>query len=188
MPFEKIIFTPNVTQQVALKFADGRVVEGRFGDQMYYTLTDGRAMYLDMGVAAKINGLEPAVGELFNICKRWSGKKTESPVWEVWPAVEGEVKQQPAPRVAAGAGVSAPAPVQAAKITALTHNSGNHTTAVNGVNGSAASKTKLEDALKTAVAAVAAAQVFARELGLTVAFTTEDIRAMAITLVIGGAR
>ena len=44
-----------------LKSAEGKTVEGRFGDQEYYTLNDGRCMYVDMEVAAKINllGLRP---------------------------------------------------------------------------------------------------------------------------------
>src|ERR1017187_8733975 len=34
---EKVTFTPNVPQQVALRFPDGKLTEGRFGDQMFYT-------------------------------------------------------------------------------------------------------------------------------------------------------
>ena len=54
---EKLTFTPNIPVQVALRFPDGKLVEGRFGDQVFYTTTDGKAMYLDTVVAAKINQL-----------------------------------------------------------------------------------------------------------------------------------
>ena len=52
---EKVTFKPNVPQQVALKYAQGRMISGRWGEQMLYTLTDERQMYVSMEVAAKIN-------------------------------------------------------------------------------------------------------------------------------------
>lgn len=81
---DKVTFTPNVPVSVALKFPEGRQVEGRFGDQMYYSLVDGRAMYLDMPVAAKINALEVKARETFIICKRHSGKRGDPIQWDVW--------------------------------------------------------------------------------------------------------
>jgi hypothetical protein len=48
---EKITFQPNVPVRMALKYAGGKTVEGRFGDQEYYTLTDGRCMYVNPDVA-----------------------------------------------------------------------------------------------------------------------------------------
>jgi hypothetical protein len=80
---EKVIFQPNMPVRMALKYADGKTVEGRVGDQEYYTLTDGRCMYVNPDVAAKINQLELRPGEPFEICKYWSGKKGESPQWDV---------------------------------------------------------------------------------------------------------
>jgi hypothetical protein len=67
---EKVQFDDNVIVELALKFPDGKQVEGRFGDQVYYSLVDGRSMYLDMDVASKINLLEPRPREPFCICKR----------------------------------------------------------------------------------------------------------------------
>jgi hypothetical protein len=72
---EKLTLTPNVPQQIALKFPDGKLVEGRFGDQMMYSLANNQVMYLDTDVAAKINALELRKNEPFWICKRWTGKK-----------------------------------------------------------------------------------------------------------------
>jgi hypothetical protein len=101
---EKISFEPNVPVRVALKFAEGKLCEGRFGDQMYYTFTDGRSAYLNMDVAAKINLLGLRINEPFEICKYWSGKRGEAPQWDV---------RRIDARATAGAGVSAPAPISA---------------------------------------------------------------------------
>jgi hypothetical protein len=95
---EKVIFQPNMPVRMALKYADGKTVEGRFGDQEFYTLTDGRYMYVHPAVAAQINQLELRPGEPFEICKYWSGKKGESPQWDV-----RRVDLLPKDRIAAGA-------------------------------------------------------------------------------------
>ena len=81
---EKLTLTPNVPQQVALKFPDGKLVEGRFGDQMMYSLANNQVMYLDTDVAAKINALELRKNEPFWICKRWTGKKGDQIQWDIY--------------------------------------------------------------------------------------------------------
>ena len=43
---ERIAFQTNVPVTVALAYADGLPVEGRFGDQITYTLADDRVMYV----------------------------------------------------------------------------------------------------------------------------------------------
>ena len=57
--------------------------------------------------------------------------------------------------------------------------------APSGVAESMRTATQIEHALKTAVAAAASAERFATEIGYTVRFGPEDIRAMGITLLIG---
>jgi hypothetical protein len=155
MALEKVTFNPNVPIQVALKFPEGKIVEGRFGDQVYFTLAQppNSCMYLDMGAAQKVNVLSPQKGQAFNICKRWTGKKGDPVQWDVWGPQTGEVNtaaQSTAPspaalagipesdieaevraevmarRARAGASVSAPAPVEAATVHA-TPNNGNGT-------------------------------------------------------------
>ena len=81
---EKLTLTPNVPQQIALKFPDGKLVEGRYGDQVMFSLTNGQVMYLDTDVAAKINLLDLRKNEPFMICKRWTGKKGDSPQLDIW--------------------------------------------------------------------------------------------------------
>jgi hypothetical protein len=94
---EKLTFTPNIPVQVALRFPDGKLVEGRFGDQVFYTTTDGKAMYLDMVVAAKINQLGIQAREPFFVCKRSTGRKGEPVLWDVYRLEEAVVPQQPQP-------------------------------------------------------------------------------------------
>ena len=60
-------FQTNVPVQVA--YRSGREVQGNYGPQWMYTLSDGRIMYVEPVVAQQINGLEIKPGELFSICK-----------------------------------------------------------------------------------------------------------------------
>ena len=66
---EKIAFQTNAPVTVALAYADGLQVAGRFGDQFMYTLTDERVMYVPPVVRSKLVGLGVQPGELFTICK-----------------------------------------------------------------------------------------------------------------------
>jgi hypothetical protein len=61
----------NVPERIALQFPTGRNVQSPYtGDQVMYSLTDGRRMYLPPHVADKIAGLELGPREEFTICKR----------------------------------------------------------------------------------------------------------------------
>lgn len=139
---------------------DGKLVEGRFGDQVMYSLTNGQVMYLDTDVAAKINLLELRKNEPFMICKRWTGKKGDAPQLDIWrpdaasvatgiapSAIDGEIamqrQQPPLPMPVAptggrvvfangsGAGVGAPAPATAA-LQPPSYNNGNGNKPVSG--------------------------------------------------------
>jgi hypothetical protein len=46
MGTDKVHFQTNVPAEVALKYGDGKDVAGQYGDQVLYTLTDGRVMYV----------------------------------------------------------------------------------------------------------------------------------------------
>ena len=204
---EKLTITPNVPQQIALKYTEGKIVEGRFGNQVYFSLAHpaNTCIYLDLGPAEKVNRLEPGKGELFNICKRWTGKKTDSPVWDVWPigdletvpvvplmirpdTVEADLRrslEQIAQQRARQAEASSrPAPVAAALSKQPTvADTGNGSS-----NGHAPAKpqTRLADALKTAVDAAHQATEYAKSIGYTTMpeFMGDDLRAMACTLII----
>src|SRR5438067_8784678 len=66
---EKVQFQTNVSIDVALKYNDGKEVTGQYGDQVLYTLVDGRVMYVPPIVKKKIDEAEIARGELFTITK-----------------------------------------------------------------------------------------------------------------------
>src|SRR5438876_9089707 len=69
-PMEIVRFEMNVPQELALKFAEGAIKQGRFGYQVMYTLADDRLMYVPRFVASRISALEIQPGEPFTICKR----------------------------------------------------------------------------------------------------------------------
>lgn len=87
---DKVTFEPNMPQTVTLQYQEGKLVDGRFGQQVMFSLEGNKLMYLDLGVAQKINMLEPAVGESFVICKRWNGQKGQPVRWDVWLSPETE--------------------------------------------------------------------------------------------------
>src|SRR5579862_6127510 len=64
-------FQTNIPERVALAFAEGLPVSSQFGgDQVMFSLTDGRKMYVAPIVAQKIAGLGIGAYEEFEICKR----------------------------------------------------------------------------------------------------------------------
>lgn len=54
---DKVQFQTNVPVEVALKYNDGKEVSGQYGDQVLYTLTDGRVMYVPPIVKRRIDEL-----------------------------------------------------------------------------------------------------------------------------------
>jgi hypothetical protein len=86
---EVVKFATNTPVEVALKFAGaGKIISTRGGERVLYTLADDRVMFLDLGVAQKINELGVNVQEKFFICKHSSGNKNGH--WTVWLSPEAE--------------------------------------------------------------------------------------------------
>lgn len=99
-----IRFETNVPQEVALKYAGGKEVEGRFGPQVLYMTTDGNTMYFAPVVADKIDALNVKPGERIQICKREvkNGRKNgiEWAITRVDPPANGNgvaLQNSPAP-------------------------------------------------------------------------------------------
>jgi hypothetical protein len=202
-------FSPNIPVEVALRFATGKTVGGMNGDRVMFSLADNRVMFLDLGVALKVSRLGVKAGEKFFISKTWSGKKGEAHEWTAWLSPETELKRAQAEAQAAGdeetaakyqgtidrrlrAGEQAngtfvvdalPDPKPPALATEV---------APNPSTAQARPSTRLEDALRTVVAACHAAAEYAQQVGYKAMpqFTSEDIRTMANTLMIqqGGGR
>lgn len=229
---DKISFEPNVPVTVTLQYQEGKIVDGRFGQQVMFSLSGNQIMYLDLAVAQKVNMLEPAVGESFAICKRSNGQRGQPVRWDVWLTPETEkfraAKENPGAawnrpprpaipatdppseleqqldrslaeiqarkRDAALATRRPPAPATAPPAAQPLGTGTNGPVAVaqrtQPVMMEARSATKLEDALKTVVAAVFSAQEYAKQIGYAAMpqFSAEDIRIMANTLIIDGQR
>jgi hypothetical protein len=66
---ERVLFEANVPVTATLAYADGLKVQGRFGDQVMYSLTDGRVMYVPPIVRDKLVELGVRQNEPFNICR-----------------------------------------------------------------------------------------------------------------------
>jgi hypothetical protein len=207
MTREPIRFETNVPILAALRFDDGKDVQGRYGDQVLYTVQtpDGeRVMYVPPIVRTKIQLAGLTAGDWFRIGKfEVRNGQRKAVEWKVEPL--GPEEQ--APEV----GANAPAPQESAHLSAQAQPT---TPAAAPANGKPAAappalpaaaapapdpalaprpQTKLEDALKTVVAACHAATLFAKEIGFAMPnFTSEDIAKMAMTLTIearnGGAR
>ena len=98
---EVVKFAPNVPVEVALKYAmPGKIISTRAGERVLYTLADERVMFMDLGVARKIEDLGVNVREKFFVCRPPSGKKDAE--WTVWRSPEAEkaevVEAAPAPQ------------------------------------------------------------------------------------------
>jgi hypothetical protein len=66
---DKVQFQTNIPVEVALKYGDGKEVNGQYSDQVLYTLTDGRVMYVPPIVKRRIEELGIGRGELFTLTK-----------------------------------------------------------------------------------------------------------------------
>jgi hypothetical protein len=166
---EKIAFQTNVPVTVALAYADGVQVGGRFGDQIMYTLADERVMYVPPVVRTKLVELGVQPREPFTICKaerkegnrrfiEWQVNKdsdsNDLPPSETPPPVNGKTKENGTPKPS---------------------------------NGHAAAS-NLQQALASSIDAAIAAEQYAAAKGFSVRFGSEDLRAMALSLFIQGAR
>jgi len=66
---EKVVFQTNVPVTAALMYGDGVKVEGRYGDQVMYSLTHERVMYVPPIVRDKLIELGIRQNQPFSICK-----------------------------------------------------------------------------------------------------------------------
>src|SRR6516165_3497852 len=66
---ERVVFEANVPVTATLAYADGLKVQGRFGDQVMYSLTDGRVMYVPPLVRDKLLEFGIRQNEPFAICR-----------------------------------------------------------------------------------------------------------------------
>ena len=199
----KLTFETNIPLEVCLTSLDGEPAQSQFGgDQRKYTTTDRDFFYVSEPVgniiADTCRKLRIDAGEPVVICKAevpdGRGRKqirwTVNRVGPVGPQPDGTFS---VPNGNGANGSHPPAPV--APTTQVQQQpvvaNRNSSAAQAQVNGRAAApaerpKTKLEDALKTVVAACHAAREYAKQIGYEAMppFSSEDIRTMANTLMI----
>src|SRR5215469_16441231 len=70
---ERVVFEVNVPVTATLAYAEGLNVQGRFGEQVMYSLTDGRVMYVPPLVRDKLMELGIRQNEPFAIC--WAERR-----------------------------------------------------------------------------------------------------------------
>ena len=92
---ERVVFEANVPVTATLAYADGLKVQGRFGDQVMYSLTDGRVMYVPPMVRDKLVGLgsrqnEPTFADVMNGFSLDAGRKPRRRRWGRSAAPEPE--------------------------------------------------------------------------------------------------
>lgn len=159
-----------VSYTIALKFEHGRPTRSRIDgtEQMMYTLTTGETAYFPMNVGEAIESLTLAPGQPFTICHHGGGN------WDV----ERVAPELPAP---AAPPYTPPAPSAPRKEPA-SDTDAHHSAPVG--DSAPQSATKLEHALKTAIAAAASAEKYAAEIGYQVRFDADMITRQALTVLI----
>jgi hypothetical protein len=169
---DKIVFQTNIPVEVALKYDDGKDVKGQYGDQVLYALTDGRVMYVPPIVRKQIEDLGIGRSEPFTIIKAEKKNGTRRTIeWQV--AANGRTGNERNQESADDSGRSTGAGPEKQPVG-------------NGVVGPAihvrASTQFLKQALALAVDAVAEAERYAGTHGISLQFTSEDVREIGLRI------
>ena len=193
---DKVTFDFNVPEIVELKYPEGKPVDGRFGPQVYYSLADGRCMYVEPVVAQQIARLGVQPGDAVEILKRQvKHGRAKGVEWVVQMAGEAPAagtRPQP-PALAPGHGETkepeqqahgsaleqqlqqSVVHVQQQKAAASQHNMAqNNIAQILGPSAGAL----FELAGFAAVDAAAKVAAYAQKQGLVIAFGAEDVRCL----------
>jgi len=183
---ERVVFEANVPVTATLAYADGLKVQGRFGDQVMYSLTDGRVMYVPPLVRDKLVELGIRQNEPFAICRaeRREGNRrfvdwVVQPDSSAAPAQSATVHGDPPGSPADGG--------SGARVKPNGNGNGNGKAANTPIKFGTA-ETALRAALTASIDAALAAEQYASAYGLSIRFGSEDLRAMALSLFIQHAR
>jgi len=174
---DKVQFQTNVAIDVALKYNDGKEVTGQYGDQVLYTLTDGRVMYVPPIVKKKIDELGIGRGELFTITKAEKKNGTRRTIeWVIGTDGSGDRKPQRRDQQPNG--------------TAPANGNGHRLSPRNEAKGFLVSGQGqfLLQALAAAVDVAAATERYATACGLELQFTSEDLREIGLSIYTTGAK
>ena len=185
---ERVVFEANVPVTATLAYPDGLKVQGRFGDQVMYSLTDGRVMYVPPVVRDKLVELGIRQNEPFAICRAERREGNRRFVdWVVQPDGSlAPVQSATAHRDTPGSPVKGGSGARV-KANGNGNGNGNGTPASTPASAGAA-ETALRAALTKSIDAALAAEQYASAHGLSIRFGSEDLRAMALSLFIQHAR
>ena len=195
---EYLRFSTNVSEEVALRFPEGKQVQSKIeggADQMMYSLADGRVMYVPLQVGERICELQIGPNQRFSLVKaevktgnrrgiQWQVKRVD-------PAPEAPAPQPAAPTApkAAKPEGAAAQPGTPAGVQSQPSTSGNGTARANAaVPLKASFATAAEEFMITAIEAARRAEEYAASHNCSVRFTSEDIQGLASTLFIQAAR
>src|SRR5271166_4397156 len=182
---ERVVFEANVPVTASLAYPDGLKVQGRFGDQVMYSLTDGRVMYVPPVVRDKLVELGIRKNEPFAIggAERREGNRRFVD-WVVQP--EDSTQSATANGDAHGSPANGDS---GARVKSNGNGNGNGNGKPAGApTKSGTAETALRAALTTSIDAALAAEQYASAHGLSIRFGSEDLRAMALSLFIQHAR
>ena len=198
---EVVKFAIDTPVEVALRFETGKPVEGRYGDQVMYSLLDNRVMYVPPYVDQRIRELAIAAGEPLQLCKQ--AKTDGNRKWIEWSV--RRAPQQPLPSGnETAAAESEPSEAQnhgngstngktTAKSTGTRTDRPRKLVAVMPSQVTGAGITAMELALNGAAEIAHRVEGRAAANSYSLRFSNEDIRAIALTIFIqtmreGGAR
>ena len=173
---------PDQPYTLTLKYPTGKQVDGNWGPQLRWILGNGDLLYTPMDLGAQIEDLGIRPGQKFTLTKvtngrsfKWIAERTTH-----FPSANEAPAVRPGPQRAA-------TPVRHETQTPSKTAIASILDASEPLDGIPlpTPTTRLEDALKTAVAAAAAAEAFAASIGYTCRFSPTDIKAMGISVLIG---
>jgi hypothetical protein len=81
---QSVSFQSNIPEKVALADPDGVYKDGMYGPRMMYALIDGRVMFLDPDVAARIRTMGMLPGQEFWIVKRKPAGRGQKTRWDIY--------------------------------------------------------------------------------------------------------
>jgi hypothetical protein len=80
---ETVDFPLDVPVTLSLRYSEGKIVSGPYGERVMYSLADNRVMFVDPPVAQQISDLGINVRESFTITRKASGEKGGPGIWEI---------------------------------------------------------------------------------------------------------
>ena len=182
---DKVQFQTNIPIEIALKYGDGKEVSGQYGDQVMYTLTDDRVMYVPPIVKRRIEELGIGRGELFTLTKAEKKNGTRRTI--EWLVAAGEreeratqITQELNGRQRRNSGGDAVAGNGHARRTAASCDAKGFLVTGHGQ--------LLLQALAAAVDAVVTTERYATACGVELQFTSEDVREIGLRIYTAGVK